>query len=282
MRWSSFATVLSAALLPAASARALCRPDRSTATTASTIVEKATTFETLSTDAATIATSIESSATVEITDGSDTTGASDTTLAETETAIVTDITTVMTSTATEAPSTTEASTTVSEAPVITDFVIDGSFEDRLNPDWTLQSATVQNHNTQAHRGSRYAEFRLDNEIAEGSKRVTQAVARLNTERTYRLAAFANVFSTPMPVKGGSDKCVIEVAQSTPSFEMRLAQWVLNFEILERYTEYSVDFSPLSTDISLLFKLRCTIGAQITLATGLDDISLVDIGPKLVG
>lgn len=155
MRWSSFATVLGAAMLPGASARALCRPDRSTTTTASSSVQTATTFETLSTNAATIATSIETSATVEIT------GASDTTIAETQTATATtDITTVISS-ATEAPSTTqaasttEASTTVSEAPVITEFIMNGDFEDIVNTDWALNAATIQEHSTKARLGRRY-------------------------------------------------------------------------------------------------------------------------------
>lgn len=64
--------------------------------------------------------------------------------------------------------------------------------------------------------------------------------------------------------------------------MRLAQWVFNFDNLEQYTQYKVDFSPLSTGVSVVFKLKCTIGSRVTLAVGLDDISLVDIGPKIVG
>ncbi|KIL94077.1 hypothetical protein FAVG1_02639 [Fusarium avenaceum] len=283
MRWSSFATVLGAALLPAASARALCRPDRSTTIAASASAETATTLETLSTDAAIIATSIETSATVEITD------ASETTIAETQTVTATtDITTVVISSASEAPSTTqaasttEASTTVSEAPVITEFFMNGNFEDIVNTDWALNAATIQEHSTKARLGRRYVEFTLNNEVADGSKRISQAISGLSTERTYRLSAYAILFSDPVIVKGASDICVIEVAQATPSFEMRLAQWVFNFNNLEQYTQYKVDFSPLSTGVSVVFKLKCTIGSKVTLAAGLDDVSMVDIGPKIVG
>jgi hypothetical protein len=64
--------------------------------------------------------------------------------------------------------------------------------------------------------------------------------------------------------------------------MSLAQWILSFGNIEQYADYSVNFSPLSADITVSLRLRCSIGAQVTLAVGLDDISLMDVGPKLVG
>ncbi|KAM0318480.1 hypothetical protein ACHAPQ_010658 [Fusarium lateritium] len=336
MRWSSFATVLGAALLPAASARALCRPDRSTTTIASTLVETATTLETLSTDAATIATSIETSATAKITDDASettavtettaasetsdatttgdaentaasetttaseatgtseatdatTTGTSDTTVAETQTATATtDMTTLMTSSATEAASTTqaastiEASSTVSEAPIITDFIANGRFEDIVNTDWALQSASIKYHETMARTGKRYVEYKLNNEVAEGANKISQAVSGLSTERTYRLTGHLSVFNFPTIVRDSTNTCVVDVSQSIPTFTSRLAFWIPDFVVTDRYADYSIDFSPLSADISLSFVFRCTTGARVTLSVGLDDISLEDVGPRIVG
>lgn len=50
MRRTSFVPILGAALLPVASAKPLCHPDRSTTATQSTIATVSTTVETLSTD----------------------------------------------------------------------------------------------------------------------------------------------------------------------------------------------------------------------------------------
>ncbi|KAM0231965.1 hypothetical protein ACHAP5_010898 [Fusarium lateritium] len=277
MRWSSFTTVLGAALLPTASARALCRPDRSTTTIASSLVETATTFETLSTDDATIATSTETSATAKATDdASETTAVSETTIAETQTAAATtDVTTLMTSSATEAASTTqaasttEASSTVSEAP------------DIINTDWALQSASIQVHGTMARTGNRYAEYGLNNEIAEGANKISQTVSGLSTERTYRLTGHLSVFNFPTIVRDSANTCVVEVAQSIPTFTSRLAFWFPDFVVTDRYADYSIDFSALSADISLSFAFRCTTGARVTLSVGLDDISLEDVGPRIV-
>jgi hypothetical protein len=106
----------------------------------------------------------------------------------------------------------------------------------------------------------------------------QTITGLNTERLYRLSTYITVFNNPDPVKEDATICVIQALQGSTT----LSQWRLNFDSLGTYQYNKVDFTPFSRSISLTLRLRCSLGKQVTLSAGLDDVSMVDIGPKLVG
>lgn len=127
MRWVSVAAVLGAALLPA-SARPLCRPDRSTTT---------------GLPSTTATTSVETSAI-------ETTVTFVTTFTESGTATATTGFTTITSAATS-----EAATTTSEAPEITNYIQNGDFEDSPNTDWSLRTSDIKNDPERARSGNKY-------------------------------------------------------------------------------------------------------------------------------
>ncbi|KAG5747453.1 hypothetical protein H9Q70_009873 [Fusarium xylarioides] len=217
MRWISIAAVLGAALLPA-SARPLCRPDRST-TTGLPSTTATTSVETMSTE----------SATATETSAIETTVTFVTTFTESETATATTVfTTVSTSAASEAATTTQ--------------------------------------------------YDVDDSEAVGGNQLNQTVNGLDTERLYRLTTYATVFNTPAPVKDESTICVIQALQESTT----IAQWRLDFTDLGTYKPYHVDFTPFDEDVTVTMRLRCSDGKKVTLSVGLDDVSLYDIGPKLVG
>jgi hypothetical protein len=62
----------------------------------------------------------------------------------------------------------------------------------------------------------------------------------------------------------------------------LSQWRLDFTDLGTYKPLFVDFTPFDEDITITMRLRCSAGKKVTLSVGLDDASLYDVGPKLVG
>ncbi|KAF4960707.1 hypothetical protein FGADI_786 [Fusarium gaditjirri] len=94
----------------------------------------------------------------------------------------------------------------------------------------------------------------------------------------RLTTYATVFNTPAPVKDENTVCVIEALQESTS----LSQWRLDFTDLGTYEPFSVNFTPVDEDVTITMRLRCTAGKKVTFSVGLDDVSLYDIGPKLVG
>lgn len=62
----------------------------------------------------------------------------------------------------------------------------------------------------------------------------------------------------------------------------MSQWRLDFTALGSYQPLHVDFTPFDEDVTITMRLRCSAGKKVTLSVGLDDVSLYDIGPKLVG
>ncbi|KAF5692980.1 hypothetical protein FDENT_2418 [Fusarium denticulatum] len=261
MRWISVAAVLGAALLPA-SARPLCRPDRST-TTGLPSATATTSVETLSTE----------SATATETSAIETTVTSATILTESETATATTGFTTVTSAVTS-----EAATTTSEAPEPTNYIQNGDFEDSPNTDWSVRTSDIKNDPERARSGNKYVQYDVNDSEAVGGNQLNQTVNGLDTERLYRLTAYATVFNTPVPVKEESTICVIQALQGS----MSIAQWRLDFTNLGTYKEYFVDFTPSDDDVTVTMRLRCSDGKKVTLSVGLDDVSLYDIGPKLIG
>jgi hypothetical protein len=135
MRWISIVAVLGAV----ASARPLCRPDRST-TTGLPSTTATTSVETLSTD----------SATATETSAIETTVTSVTTFTEAETATATTGFTTVTSAVTS-----EAATTTSEAPEATNYIQNGGFEDSPNTDWSVRTSDIKNDSKRARSGNKY-------------------------------------------------------------------------------------------------------------------------------
>ncbi|SCV44862.1 uncharacterized protein FFB14_08338 [Fusarium fujikuroi] len=261
MRWISIAAVLSAALLPA-SARPLCRPDRST-TTGLPSTAATTGVETLSTD----------SATATETSAIETTVTFVTTFTESETATATTGFTTVTSAVTS-----DAATTTSEAPEPTNYIQNPDFEDTPNTDWSLRTSDIKNNPERARSGNKYVQYDVDDSEAVGGNQLNQTVNGLDTERLYRLTTYATVFSTPAPVKDESTICVIQALQESTI----LSQWRLDFTDLGTYKPLHVDFTPFDEDVTITMRLRCSAGKKVTFSVGLDDVSLYDIGPKLVG
>ncbi|KAF4438215.1 hypothetical protein FACUT_5080 [Fusarium acutatum] len=262
MRWISIAAALSAALLPT-SARPLCRPDRST-TTGLPSTTATTSVETLSTDSATATetSAIESTVTFA------------TTFTESETATATTGFTTVTTAVTS-----EAATTTSEAPEVTNYIQNGDFEDSPNTDWSLRTSDIKNDPERARSGNKYvsSQYDVDDSEAVGGNQLNQTVNGLDTERLYRLTTYATVFNTPAPVKDATTACVIEALQESTV----LTDWSLDFTDLGTYKPLSFDFTPVDEDVTITMRLRCTAGKRVTFSVGLDDVSLHDIGPKLV-
>ncbi|KAI1059880.1 hypothetical protein LB506_008935 [Fusarium annulatum] len=261
MRWISIAAVLGAALLPA-TARPLYRPDRST-TTALPSTTATSGVETLSTE----------SATATETSAIETTVTFVTTFTESETATATTGFTVTSAVTSDA-----ATTTTSEAPEPTNYIQNPDFEDTPNTDWSLRTSDIKNNPERARSGDKYVQYDVDDSEAVGGNQLNQTVNGLDTQRLYRLQTYATVFNTPAPVKDESTICVIQALQESTI----LSQWRLDFTALGSYQPLHVDFTPFDEDVTITMRLRCSAGKKVTLSVGLDDVSLYDIGPKLVG
>ncbi|CEI68041.1 hypothetical protein FVEN_g7690 [Fusarium venenatum] len=318
MRFISLATVLSAALLPAANARPACRPDKPTTSEASTTavsvetfitdtattLEASTTYETTSAvETTALDTTIEISETItsdstalvptdttiseiatttadatstevtttvaETTSAGIATTTAETTAAETTSAA--DTTTAETTTSVEiVTTTTEAATTTTAAAAgPTNFVKNSGFEQDPNTAWALQSSSIKNSPGFPHTGNQYLEFTVDNDFALGQQQATQTVSGLDTGRQHHLTLYATIFSTPQPVANAATICFIQAQQGNAL----ITQWRLDFNNLNSYQPFGIDFTPLGSDISLSLKLRCTNGQRVTLALGIDDVTI---------
>lgn len=126
--------------------------------------------------------------------------------------------------------------------------------------------------------TRSSQYDVDDSEAVGGNQLNQTVNGLDTQRLYRLQTYATVFNTPAPVKDESTICVIQALQESTI----LSQWRLDFTALGSYQPLHVDFTPFDEDVTITMRLRCSAGKKVTLSVGLDDVSLYDIGPKLVG
>ncbi|QPC78180.1 hypothetical protein HYE68_008932 [Fusarium pseudograminearum] len=312
MRFVSFATVLGAALLPAVNARPACRPDTSTKTTASatsaatttaiavetsstkaaTTVQASTTYETTTASETTIVvsatdettTALETTIAISETASSDSTALIPTTTAETTPAeIVTttaettpaDIatTTAETTAAEIVTTTTEAATTTTTAAAgPTNFVENGSFEDNTSNAWDIQNSDIANNPANAHTGGQYLEFSINNDFASGQDQASQTISGLSTDRQYGFSFYSTVFSSPTPIHNPSTICLIQVQQGTTQISL----FRVDFNNLDSYQPFSVNFTPVSSVISLSLKLRCTNGQRVTLALGIDDVVIGDV------
>ncbi|KAF9777507.1 hypothetical protein IL306_004397, partial [Fusarium sp. DS 682] len=125
-----------------------------------------------------------------------------------------------------------------------------------------------------------SQYDVTNSEAIGGNQLNQTVNGLDTQRLYRLSAYTTVFNTPAPVKDSNTNCVIQALSDSTI----LAQWPLDFttEKLGTYKENSVNFTPGDEDVTITLRLRCSDGKKVTISVGLDDVSMHDIGPKLVG
>ncbi|KAF4962180.1 hypothetical protein FSARC_9754 [Fusarium sarcochroum] len=279
MRWISLCTVLGAALLPAASARPLCRPDRSTSsglaettvtsTAASTYATTSVIESTVTETATTTDTYSQSTETEAVTSSGFTTLISST-ITESET-----LTTAETTTITE-----EASTTTTEAasePTPENLIRNGDFEDEVNVDWGLRTAAIINDAEKAQSPNKYAQFSVENAYAVGGNQLNQTINGLNTLNLFRLSFSAAVFDEPTPEVNDDTICRLEALQQDQVF----GTWSLDVDhSLNEYTSYETNFVPDDEDITLTLRLRCDGGVQnqVTLSVGIDDVVLNELGP----
>ncbi|KAF5579109.1 hypothetical protein FPCIR_11249 [Fusarium pseudocircinatum] len=311
MRWISIAALVSASLFPVASGSP-CRPHSTTTsaisttavsvessstatvenpttvttTTAADVTTKATEATTTTNAESTTAeeltstTKAETTSTVEASTTADaetssTAEATTTTTAEISTAEATTTTTSETTTA-EATTTTTAETTTAEATSTTttgaagptNAVQNAGFEDVPNTAWVLQGTTIMNTGL-AHTGTHFLEIDVNNNFAIGQNIATQVVNGLDTTLSYQLALYYTVFSNPTPVIIPGTICFVQVNQG----DSIILQSPVNFASLDSYQQYSISFTPASTSISLSLRLRCTNGRRVTLALGIDDVSI---------
>ncbi|UZP40484.1 hypothetical protein NXS19_008300 [Fusarium pseudograminearum] len=300
MRFVSFATVLGAALLPAVNARPACRPDTSTtsgvsATSATTTTAAA--VETSSTEAVTTVdasttyktttaseTTIVVSATAEITTALETTiaisetASSDSTVLIPTTTAETTLAEIVTTNAETTPAdiaTTTAETTAAEIVTTTTeaaTTTTAEAADNTSNAWDLQNSDIANNPANAHTGGQYLEFSINNDFASGQDQASQTISGLSTDRQYGFSFYSTVFSSPTPIHNPSTICLIQVQQGTT----QISQFRVDFNNLDSYQPFSINFTPVSSVISLSLKLRCTNGQRVTLALGIDDVVIGDI------
>ncbi|KAJ3533270.1 hypothetical protein NM208_g2553 [Fusarium decemcellulare] len=280
MRWISLCTVLGAALLHAASARPLCRPDRTTSSalisttgTSATESETATassseTWTTLSTT-----TSVVDTATTETATSTDV-DSSSTEITSTATISSSGFITLISTTVTESATTTEASTTTSQSaePTLENLIRNGDFEDEVNVDWSTRTGDIVENVDRANSPSHYVQFLVENNWAVGGNQLNQTINGLSTAHLFRLSFSAAIFDSPAPNVGDAT-CQLEGLQESSL----VGQWPLAFTSVNQYTPFEAEFQPVSGDITLTLRLRCTTENRVTLAVGLDDVVLNDIG-----
>ncbi|KAF5678548.1 hypothetical protein FDENT_8927 [Fusarium denticulatum] len=271
MHWISIAALVSASLFPVASGSP-CRPH---STTTSAISTTALTVESSSTTAVENPTTVTTTTTDDVTtnasEATTTTNAESTTAEElTSTTKAVSTSTVEASTTTTAETTTAeaTSTTTTAAAGPTNAVQNAGFEDVPNTAWVLQGSTIMNTGL-AHTGTHFLEIDVSNNFAIGQNIATQVVNGLDTTLSYQLALYYTVFSKPTPVIIPGTICFVQVNQDNSI----ILQSPVNFANLDSYQQYSISFTPTSPSISLSIRLRCTNGRRVTLALGIDDVSI---------
>ncbi|QPC65785.1 hypothetical protein HYE67_008016 [Fusarium culmorum] len=198
MRWVALVTIISAALVPAASARPRCRPDKQT-TTSEIASRDTVTVTSLDTSTTATTTSLEISVTRETTTDSFTT-LETTAIAVLESSTDLDsaaITETSTAEATTTEVTTTAAATTTQAAGPTIYVKNREFEDQPNTAWTVQDAQIKTD-------------------------ISQNIKSLSTERLYRLDVALVVFSEPAVVREPNVKCLLPtVATKTSRGEIKV-------------------------------------------------------------
>ncbi|KAF5648055.1 hypothetical protein F52700_1269 [Fusarium sp. NRRL 52700] len=235
-------------------------------TTANAETTSNTEVETTSTAEATT-TTIAETTTTEAT----TTTAAETTTAEASTTTTAETTTAAATTTTDAETTTAeaTSTTTTAAAGPTNAVQNSGFEDVPNTAWVLQGSTIMDTGL-AHTGTHFLEIDVSNNFAIGQQLATQAITGLDTTLSYELALYYTVFSNPTPVIIPGTICFVQVQQDSSI----IMQSPVSFSNLDSYQQYSINFTPASPSISLSIRLRCTNGRRVTLALGIDDVSII--------
>ncbi|KAM0813191.1 hypothetical protein AB5N19_13183 [Seiridium cardinale] len=278
MRWASLCAVLGAALLPAANARPLCRPDRGTSsklaeTTATSTAESAyaTTSVIQSTVTATASATTTDTYSQSTKTESATTSGFATLISTTATASET-LTTAESTTTTEGASSSTTTTTEAPEPTLINLVQNGDFEDDVNTDWSLRTADIVDDAERANSPSHYVRFSVEEDYATGGNQVNQTINGLDTSRLFRLSFSAAVFSEPV-LDIGEANCVLEGLQQGTV----VGSWPLDYSSLDEYMSYSTEFTPSDEDITLSLRLRCSTENEVTLAVGIDDVILNDIG-----
>lgn len=114
-----------------------------------------------------------------------------------------------------------------------------------------------------------SEIDVNNNFAIGQNLATQVVNGLDATLSYQLALYYTVFSNPTPVIIPGTICFVQVNQG----DSIILQSPVNFANVDSYQQYSISFTPASTSISLSLRLRCTNGRRVTLALGIDDVSI---------
>ncbi|KAF4954221.1 hypothetical protein FGADI_5434 [Fusarium gaditjirri] len=296
MRWVSIATFIGAALLPAASARPPCGPNRPTTTSTSAITTAtattSTVIETMSTDTTTAReTSTVTSAASAFTSTFETTVTKSgtttlesttlipsTTATETNANTMTDTTSVITTsvitTSTETVTTTiEAATTITEAAEPSNYLRNGDFETVPNTDWQVSAGEIKDDVSKSRSPTHYAQLNIDSENSGQIPYLFQIASGLSTERRYRLEVYSTVFSSPVPISGTN--CKISATHSgfpTDEFD-------IDFDTLDAYQPYIFEFTPIASTISISVNVRCDPSDDFLFSSGFDDISLMDIGPN---
>ncbi|KAJ4115422.1 hypothetical protein NW768_011274 [Fusarium equiseti] len=279
MRWVSFVAVISAATLPVVSARPRCRPEKKTTTSEVTPLSDTTTLTSIATGDiyTTTTTALEISVT-----HATTTLDSSTAIIETTTATIpetsTDLDSATTAEISTIDPTTTAAATITQAAEPVLYIKNGGFEDQPNTAWSVQNSGIKTDPAKASSGSNYIQYDVVNSFATGVNKISQNIQGLSTERLYRLSFSSVVFSNPAVFRESSTICVIQGNLDI----MRLAQWRLDFDNLDQYKANFVNFTPNTENAVLALSLRCSDGKVVTISTGIDNISIVDIGPKLVG
>ncbi|KAG8361662.1 hypothetical protein FVEN_g990 [Fusarium venenatum] len=257
MHWISNVTVLGAALAPTASARPACRPDRTTSSVAETTAAAETTIA----EAEAIST----------------TGVATTTEGETTTVQGTTITVVQTASAVEAATNTEADTTTTEATATTaaagptSLTKNSGFESRGNTAWALQGTEIKNTGL-AHSGTHFLQFGVNDGYAPGQLRAGQAVTGLDTNQRYDFLFCATVFSSPVPSRANYVICAIQAVED----DAIMAVFLLDFNTLGSYQPFTSLFYLMNSDFTFNLRLECSDGEKVTLALGVDDITMTKV------
>ncbi|KAK6078012.1 hypothetical protein SCUP234_06386 [Seiridium cupressi] len=277
MRWASLCAVLGAALLPAANARPLCRPDRGTSsklaeTTATSTAESA--YATISLIRSTVTATASATTTDTYSQSTKTESATTsgfaTLISTTATASET-LTTAESTTITEGASSTTTTTEAPE-PTLINLVQNGDFDDDVNTDWSLRTADIVGDAEKANSPSHYVRFSVEEGMATGGNQVNQTINGLDTSHLFRLSFSSAVFDEPA-LNIGEAHCDLEGLQQSTVFE----RWPLDYSSLNEYMSYSSEFKPSDEDITLSFRLRCSTENVVTLAVGIDDVILNDLG-----
>ncbi|KAF5983312.1 hypothetical protein FBULB1_3815 [Fusarium bulbicola] len=286
MHWISIAALVSASLFPVASGSP-CRPH---STTTSGISTTAVSVESSSTatveNPTTVTTTTAADVTTKATEATTTTNAESTTAeeststtkAETSTAEASTTVDAETTSTAEGTTTTTTETTTAEATSTTttaaagptNAVQNGGFEDVPNTAWVPQGSTIADTGL-AHTGTgtHFLQISVSNNFAIGQNPATQIIDGLDTTLSYQLAFYYAMFSNPAPVIISGTVCLLQVEQDSSV----IAQPFLNFASLDSYQQFSINITPTSASLSLTIRLRSTNSRRVTVALGIDDVSI---------